>query len=155
MFESYALFITVGVWLLILTAVFIWFFNKLNKLIKNTEKKGLVGVIEKIINLEKENKQEIDSIRKQILKIEDDNLTHVQKIGLIRFNPFEETGGDHSFSIALLNGKETGVVITGLHTRERTRLYVKPVKRGKSEYELSLEEQKALVRAQKSRANEI
>ena len=52
--------------------------------------------------------------------------------------------------MAMLNGKDTGVVITGLHTRERTRLYVKPISRGKSEYELSLEEKKAIAKAQRS-----
>ncbi|HJX45714.1 MAG TPA: DUF4446 family protein [Patescibacteria group bacterium] len=149
MFQNLALFIILGVWLTILSLVFGWFFLKLNKLVKNTQEKSFIGAIEKIVGLEKENKKEISELDKRIVNIVSDNLAHVQKMGLVRFNPFEETGGDHSFSIALLNGNNTGVVITGLHTRERTRLYVKSIKRGKSEYELSLEEQKALVKAQK------
>ena len=60
-------------------------------------------------------------------------------------------GGDHSFSVALLNGKGTGIIITGLHTRERTRVYVKDIKQGKSEVELSQEEKKALRLAQKEK----
>lgn len=72
---------------------------------------------------------------------------NVQKIGLVRFNPFNETGGDHSFSLALLDGNGNGFVMTGLHTRERTRLYIKPIRNLKSEYELSQEEQKAIKEA--------
>src|SRR4030066_277840 len=149
MFQNLALFIILGVWLTILSLIFGWLFLKLNKLIKNTEEKSFVGAIEKIVSLEKENKKEIDELDKRIVNIVSDNLNHIQKMSLVRFNPFEETGGDHSFSIALLDGNSTGVVITGLHTRERTRLYVKPIKRGKCEFELSLEEQKALLKAQK------
>jgi len=58
--------------------------------------------------------------------------------------------GDHSFSLALLDGKDTGVVITGLHTRERTRVYMKAIKAGKGEHELSEDEKKALAKALKS-----
>ena len=79
--------------------------------------------------------------------MENDGRTHVQKIGLIRFNPFKELGGDHSFCLAILNGEDSGVVVTGLHTRDRTRVYMKSIKKGKSEYELSSEEKKALESA--------
>jgi len=78
-------------------------------------------------------------------------LAHFQKLGLIRFNPFNETGGNNSFSLVLLDGKNNGWVMTGLHTRERTRLYVKPIKNLKSEYELSDEEKKALEKAVKTK----
>ena len=74
----------------------------------------------------------------------------MQKYGFVRFNPFGDMGGDHSFCLALLNGKHTGFVLTGLHTRERTRVYVKHIKRGKSEYDLSKEERKALEQALKT-----
>ena len=150
MFESSALFIIFAIWLVGLTFVFVWFFLKLNKLVKNTEEKSFVKAIDKIAELEKLNRSQIDEIKRNIKKIENDDLAHIQKVGLVRFNPFDETGGDHSFSIALLNGNSSGFVITGLHTRERTRLYVKSVKGGKSEYELSQEEVKALKRAEKA-----
>ena len=46
------------------------------------------------------------------------NRFSVQKIGLVRFNPFKEVGSDQSFSVALLNGKDNGIVITSLYNRE-------------------------------------
>ena len=71
----------------------------------------------------------------------------VQKVGIVRFNPFSEVGSNQSFSIALLNGNNDGIVITSLYTREGNRVYGKPVKQGESEYSLSEEEKKAIEQA--------
>ena len=73
----------------------------------------------------------------------------VQKVGIIRFNPFSEVGGDQSFSIALLNGNDDGLVLTSFYTREGNRVYGKPIKNGKSQYTLSQEEIKAIEMAKK------
>ncbi|HWQ59641.1 MAG TPA: DUF4446 family protein [Candidatus Fimivivens sp.] len=66
----------------------------------------------------------------------------IHKAELLRFNPFREVGGNQSFAIALLNGKNTGFVISSIHTREGTRVYAKPVENGAEakEYPLSDEE---------------
>ena len=73
----------------------------------------------------------------------------VQKVGMVRFNPFREVGGDQSFSLALLDKGNSGVVITSLYTREGNRVYGKPVKEGNSEYSLSEEEKKLMDRSVK------
>ena len=83
--------------------------------------------------------------------IEEKDKRHIQKVGLIRFNPFSELGGDHSFCLAILDDRDSGVVITGLHTRDRTRVYIKDIKNGQSSLELSSEEKKALASAEKSK----
>lgn len=71
----------------------------------------------------------------------------VQKLGIIRFNPFSGVGSDQSFSVALLDKNENGIVITSLYTREGNRVYAKPIKSGKSEYLLSNEEKSAIEKA--------
>jgi len=71
----------------------------------------------------------------------------LQKVGIVRFNPFSEVGGDQSFSIALLDGNDDGVVITSLYSREGNRIYGKPIKAGQSEYSLSKEEKEAIEKA--------
>lgn len=72
----------------------------------------------------------------------------VHRTGLIRFNPFKDIGGDQSFSLALLDGKNSGVTISSLHTREGTRVYVKPINKGKSEkYTLTEEEKQSIQMA--------
>ncbi len=67
-----------------------------------------------------------------------------QKVSIIRFNPFGDTGGDQSFSLAVLDSHDSGYVLTSIHGRGGTRVYVKPIDFGKSKYQLSAEEQKAM-----------
>ncbi len=69
----------------------------------------------------------------------------IQKIGLVRYNPFEDNGGNQSFSIALLDDHNNGVVITSMHGREHNRIYSKPVKQGKSGFQLTAEEEQAIA----------
>jgi hypothetical protein len=71
----------------------------------------------------------------------------VRHIGLVRFSPFHDTGGDQSFALALLDGQGDGVVVTGLHSRHDSRLYAKPIARGSSTYSLTPEEREAMHRA--------
>lgn len=72
----------------------------------------------------------------------------LQGVGVVRFNPFSDTGGDQSFAIALLDPQGDGVVFTGLHGRAEGRVYAKPVLRGGSSYPLSEEEKRAIAKAQ-------
>lgn len=85
---------------------------------------------------------EIDYIKSQISKVP-------HNWHLLRYNAFEKTGSDLSFSFALLNDDIDGIVLTGIFGREDTRVYAKPVTGGKSEYTLSDEETKAIKAAVK------
>jgi hypothetical protein len=96
--------------------------------------------------------KEIQAIDKEIQELfEISNKIHalaqrsIHKVGIIRFNPFKDIGGDQSFALALLDGKDSGIVISSLHTREGTRIYSKPVLKGESEkYTLTEEEKEAI-----------
>ena len=68
----------------------------------------------------------------------------LQHVGLVRFNPFEDTGSDQSFAIALLDDERSGIVISSLHGRDGTRIFAKPIQAGLATHALSDEEQKAL-----------
>lgn len=93
-------------------------------------------------------KRDIENLKLYCDKIQRDGSLHIQKIGLIRFNPFKDTGGDQSFILSLVDGKDTGVIISGLYSRSGTRWYAKRVVKGKSlEHELSDEEKMALKEA--------
>jgi hypothetical protein len=72
-----------------------------------------------------------------------------QKISIVRFNPFGDTGGDQSFCLAVLDTYNSGYVLTSIHGRQGTRVYVKPVDYGKSKYNLSEEEKTAISQAAK------
>lgn len=68
----------------------------------------------------------------------------LQHIGMVRFNPFEDTGSDQSFAIALLDDRHHGLVISSLHGRTTTRVFAKPVEDASSKHALSEEESKAI-----------
>ena len=68
----------------------------------------------------------------------------LQHIGMVRFNPFDDTGSDQSFAIALLDDRRDGIVISSLHGRANTRLFAKPVADGGSTHNLSEEEAQAI-----------
>jgi hypothetical protein len=136
-----------GIWLIILSIVLYRIFALFNKLTKGVEVTDLKSVLEKVLTQETRNQKDIAELVKRLNIQEADGRLHIQKVGLVRFNPFRELGGDHSFSLAILDGEETGVIITSLHTRDRTRVYMKAIKKGKSDTEFSDEEKKALIKA--------
>jgi hypothetical protein len=71
----------------------------------------------------------------------------LQKIGIVRFNPFGDDGGNFSFSVALLDGHNTGVVLTSMHGRQQNRIYSKRILNGVSEVVLTEEEKQAVADA--------
>lgn len=92
-------------------------------------------------------KKDFEKISKEIKDLKRESKLSIQKVAMIRFNPFSEVGGDQSFSVALLDANNDGVVITSLYIREGNRVYGKPIKNGQSEYQLSKEENKAIEEA--------
>ncbi len=73
--------------------------------------------------------------------------TCIQKIGIVRYNAYKDTGSDLSFTVALLDEKDNGVVFNGIYSREMSNIYAKPVIGGKSNYTMTEEENEAVVRA--------
>lgn len=142
-----------GLWLLALTIFIFNIFSHYNKLTKGTDNKGLKSILESLLKEASLARSEINHIKEYAEKIQKDGLFHIQKIGLVRFNPFKDTGGDQSFILSLIDGNDTGVIISGLYSRSGTRWYAKKVVDGKGlEYELSEEEKKALKEAQSANA---
>lgn len=137
------------IWLTALSLLVFYIFRHFRRLSKKIGTGNLITVIEKLIDLEEDNSKGLDLITKRIDNLKEDAFAHVQKVGLIRFNPFDEMGGDHSFSLTLLDGKDNGLILTGLHSRDRTRVYTKTIKNGKSDISLSKEEKIALNKALK------
>jgi hypothetical protein len=89
----------------------------------------------------------VDGVAGRLPVVEDQGARAVQRVGVVRFNPFEDTGGNQSFALALLDSKGDGVVMSSLHTRQATRIYLKPILNGRSETALSDEETEALRKA--------
>jgi hypothetical protein len=142
------IFIIIILWLSVIS-FFLWkalsHYNKLGQGLKDKNFKSVMETLLRDVNLAR---KDIDNLKLYCGKIEREGLLHIQKIGLIRFNPFKDTGGDQSFILSLVDGNDTGVIISGLYSRSGTRWYAKRVIKGKSlEHELSDEEKKALREA--------
>lgn len=138
-----------AIWLIILSTFFWQLFSHYNRLSKGAQNKNLKTILEELLKTIDIAQKDIVALKSRCDTIEQDGLFHIQKIGLLRFNPFKDTGGDQSFILALVNGNNTGVVISGLYSRSGTRWYAKKVLNGKGiEHELSEEEKKALKEAQ-------
>ena len=74
----------------------------------------------------------------------------LKQVGIVRFNPFGETGSNQSFSMAFLDERGNGAVISTLYTRDNIKVYAKPVTEYKSEYTLTPEEEEAIKRTKNS-----
>lgn len=97
----------------------------------------------KVDRVEKQN-AEIMSFCKSL---DEDLAKCVQKIGIVRYSAFKDTGSDLSFAVALLNEENSGVVFNGIYSREMSNIYAKPVEKGNSSYTLSEEEAEAIRKA--------
>ena len=89
----------------------------------------------------------LDALNKLHRELEAITQRAIQKVGVVRYNPFSDAGGDQSFAIALLDAEGNGLVVSSLHSRTETRVFAKPVRAGRSTYSLSDEEQQAVKKA--------
>jgi len=76
---------------------------------------------------------------------------NLQHLGLVRYNPFRDTGGDQSFALALADGQGYGLVLSSLHTRDTTRVYAKALRAWESAHPLTDEENEAIALARQER----
>jgi len=103
-----------------------------------------------IINLEQEIvklRKAKENTEKEIKEINLKLKKSIRGLETIRFNPFPDQGSNQSFTIGMLNEEGDGVVLSSLYSRERMSIFAKPIKNGKSEYELTEEEKKLLEKA--------
>lgn len=121
--------------------------KRLTLLLSGKHGSDLEGVIEEFVKtarrLDERTRliaQEIDSINERLAKA-------VQRVEITRFNPFRDQGGNQSFATCLMDENGDGLVISSLYSRDKVSVYAKPLKAGKSEYELSQEEREVIEKA--------
>ena len=104
----------------------------------------------KIIRLQG-NTVYVENVNKEIIKycknLDKQINGCLQKVGIVRYSAFKDTGSDLSFALALLDEKNDGVILNGIYSREMSNIYAKPISNGKSEYTLSKEEEEAIYKA--------
>jgi hypothetical protein len=143
--------IVLAVWSAFLTFFVFRMIRHYDRLTASTSKHTLKDILDGLMHGEKILVENQKKLEKQLESVKYDAEFHVQHIGLIRFNPFSDTGGAQSFTLALLDKKDNGLVMTSLYARTGNRWYIKNIKGGKGEdIELSKEEQMAITKAKHS-----
>ena len=124
---------------------------KANKKIDELLEKGKIKDFKEIFLSQKDKNNDLEKKLKdaflRIKNLDDICERTIQKTAIVRFNPFNEMGGDQSFVIALLDDKNNGFVISSLFVKEGNRVYAKAIINGKSDHSLSKEEVEAIDRA--------
>lgn len=153
------------IWLLVLNVILILITIITNIRVKNFQLKNinfmkrlgngnnLEEMIKEYINITNYVNQKSCMIEAEIKKIEKDMMNCVQKIGVVRYNAFNDVGSNLSFAIALLDANNNGIVLNGVYARDTSSIYAKSVILGESQYELSNEEKQAIKEAKENKKN--
>lgn len=136
-------------WLIILSVLVAKWIRHYKKLTAASRADSLDKILDALMDQSSLHGKDIELIQKAVNQLDVDRHSYLQRFGYVKFNPFNDrVGGDQSFVIALLDNRGNGLVKTFMYTRDGVRVYVKPVKDGKSdEYELSDEEKEAIKNA--------
>ncbi len=121
--------------------------RRLRRVLPEGQSGGIDEILDRQLKQIDSLTERLDALNKLQHELEALGQRTIQKVGVIRYNPFPDTGGDQSFVIALLDSLGNGVVLSSLHSRTDTRVFAKPVQRGRSRYQLSDEEQDAIKKA--------
>ena len=121
--------------------------RRLRRVLPEGQSGGIDEILERQLKRIDSLTERVDALNKLHRELEDLSQRTIQKVAVIRYNPFSDTGGDQSFAIALLDSLGNGVVLSSLHSRTDTRVFAKAVQGGRSKYQLSDEEQDAIKKA--------
>ena len=125
---------------------------RLLRLTRGSDDGNLEDVLESHLDRVARVVDDVDELAARSAMLESRGQRAFSRIGLVRFNPFEDTGGNQSFALALLDGREDGIVLSSLHTRAVTRIYAKTVSGGRPDGALSTEETQAVEIARSASA---
>lgn len=119
--------------------------KRLNKFLKPSQNHNIEALLLEYLEQVKEMNSQHSTIMEYVENLNSRVLNCIQKVGIVRYNPFDEVGGDLCFALAMLDEKNNGIVINSIYSREGCYIYAKPILNGQSEkYKLAKEEEDAL-----------
>ena len=121
--------------------------NRLRRILSDNGTTGLDEILDGQAKRIEQLLTRVDGLNALEQELEASSRLALQKVGIVRFNPFQDSGGDQSFAIALLDQGGTGIVLSSLHGRAETRIFAKQVVNARSTHSLSDEEQQAIKAA--------
>ena len=139
-----AIILLLALWLLSVSRRLRRLESRVDDVLHGVEGDNIAGMLTEYLATVRSTASAVERIAEQHQQIQTLMPSAVRHVGLVRFSPFHDTGGDQSFALALLDGRCNGVIVTGLHSRSDSRLYAKPIERGSSTYSLTPEERRAM-----------
>lgn len=128
-----------------------WQILSLNRLKKTffagSKALGLETIIYSLKQELVDSKNQLADLEQALARLKTQSQFAVQKVGLVRFNPFNDGGGNFSFCLALLDFHNSGIIITSMYGREQNRIYAKKIDQGKCDIQLTEEERQAVQKA--------
>lgn len=121
--------------------------KRIDSITQGSDEQSLEAVLGSHLERVRQVVKDVDAVSARTAAVERDLLGAFGRVGLVRFNPFEDTGGNQSFALALLDGRGDGFIVSSLHSRTGTRIYAKTIAKGASDAALSSEETEALKQA--------
>ncbi|HPL98466.1 MAG TPA: DUF4446 family protein [Bacillota bacterium] len=137
------------VWNLILSVRLAGMSEKYKKFMRGSSGKNFEGMLLGHIENMEASIERVNIISEDLIHVKNQMDKCIQKCNIIRYNAFSDTGSDQSFSIAMLDNFNDGIIITGIYGRNEFVGYAKPVSKGTSRYPLSVEEELVLNRSLK------
>lgn len=147
--ENYFSYIAAAAFILSLAAL-VWVVSfewRLKKLFRGSDGADLKGILTAQQKKSEQAEVQIANIKKYLEGAEPRLRQSVRYVGVVRFNSFQDVGGNQSFAAAFLDEHKNGVVLSSLYGRDTNRVYAKPLEGGKSQYALTDEEKEAISKA--------
>lgn len=133
---------------ILLIVLFFLLNAKIRSIFKGTGSMDLEKVLLYLQGRDEISQKEIETLKKRLGIVEEELPKDIRRVGLVRYNPFSDSGGDQSFALALLDEHGDGIVISSLYGREMNRVYAKKIEKGTSvKYQLTEEEKQAINEA--------
>lgn len=121
--------------------------RRLDGLTRGSDERSLEAILDAHIDKVFAVSRDLDELAARTALAEAAGRRAFQRVGLVRYNPYEDTGGNQSFALAMLDAQGDGVLLNSLHTRNGTRVYAKTLSAGRADAALSNEEAEALRQA--------
>lgn len=145
-----ALFLVLSIWLITLQLRLNRLVRHYDRLFSGTTYGTFEDAMDRYVGRLDETVSQVDSLNRLCQAVETDLRGSVQRVGIVRFNPFPDTGSDQSFAVALLDANGSGILLSSLFSRASTRMFAKSVVDGKSTHPLTDEEREAIAQAMSS-----
>jgi hypothetical protein len=147
-----ALIIVLAIWVIILQLRLNRLVSQNNRLFSGTSFGTFEEAMDRYVGRLEETVAQVDALDQLCRAVETDVNGTIQRIGIVRFNPFGDVGSDQSFAVALLDGNGSGIILSSLFSRASTRLFAKAIVDGKTSHPLTDEERAAVDQAMRASA---